>query len=140
MSNPNVELSRRWFEEVGNQRRLGIVDELLTPESVGHMEGADVVGREGFKRAHAEFVTAFPDLRIAIDGVIANGDDVVVRWTATGTHTGSGFGGTPTGRVVSFRGMTWHRYRGGKLVEGWDNWDQTGLMTGCGMVKTRGAS
>ena len=140
MANPNVALSLRWFEEVWNVRRTEIIDELLTPQSVGHMEGADVVGAEGFKKVRQEFLTAFPDLRLAVDGVVGDGDDVVVRWTATGTHTGPGFGGTPTGRVVSFRGMTWLRYRGGKLVEGWDNWDQTALMMCCGLPGAGGQS
>jgi steroid delta-isomerase-like uncharacterized protein len=126
-SNPNVGLARRWFEEVWNQRRTETIDELLTPESVGHMEGGDAHGIDGFKRAHAAFVAAFPDLRLSIEALMADGDQVAIRWRATGCHAGDGLGACATHEVVSFRGITWQRYRDGKLVEGWDCWDQTAL-------------
>jgi hypothetical protein len=66
MSNPNVELSQRWFEEVWNQRRSATIDELLTPKSVGHLETGEVVGADAFKCVHADFLTALPDLRVSV--------------------------------------------------------------------------
>jgi steroid delta-isomerase-like uncharacterized protein len=128
MSSPNAESSRRWFEEVWNQRQSATIDELLTPESVGHMQGGDVHGIDAFKRIHAVFLSAFPDLRVSIEAIVAEGDDVVIRWRASGRHSGDGFGVPATQQPVSFHGMTWHRYRHGKLVEGWDAWDQTGMI------------
>ena len=119
MSNPNVELSRRWFEEVWNQRRSATIDELLTPESVGHMETGDVRGIDAFKRVHAEFLTAFPDLRVWVETIVADADDVVIRWRASGSHSGDGFGVKATHQPVSFRGITWHYYRDGKLAHVW---------------------
>jgi steroid delta-isomerase-like uncharacterized protein len=128
VSNPNAELSKRWFEEVWNQRRSTTIDELLTPESVGHMEGGDIPGIDAFKRIHAEFLAAFPDLRVWVEAILADGDDVIIRWRASGRHSGDGFGVPATQQPVSFRGMSWHRYRDGKLVEGWDSWDQTAMI------------
>jgi steroid delta-isomerase-like uncharacterized protein len=128
VSKANAALSRRWFEEVWNQRRTATIEELLAPESVGHLETGDVHGVEAFKRVHAEFLTAFPDLRLHVEAVVADGDDVVVRWRATGRHAGEAFGVSATQQTVSFRGMTWMRYRDGKLVEGWDSWNQAGLV------------
>jgi steroid delta-isomerase-like uncharacterized protein len=128
VSKANAALSRRWFEEVWNQRRTATIEELLTPESVGHLETGDVHGVEAFKRVHAEFLAAFPDLRLHVEAVVADGDDVVVRWRATGHHAGNAFGVAATRQPVSFRGMTWMRYRAGKLVEGWDSWNQAGLV------------
>ncbi|MBN9518159.1 ester cyclase [bacterium] len=92
MSRENAERSRRWFEEVWNLRRAETIDEFLTPESVGHMEGGDVPGVDAFKAAHAEFVAAFPDLRVEVEAVLADGDDVAVRWRATASHAGDGLG------------------------------------------------
>jgi steroid delta-isomerase-like uncharacterized protein len=121
MSNPNVELSSRWFEQVWNQRRTATIDQLLTPESVGHLESGDVTGIDEFKRIHADILTAFPDMRVDVEAIVAEGDDVVIRWRATGRHGGDGLGVKATQESVSFRGITWHRYRNGKLIEGWDS-------------------
>jgi steroid delta-isomerase-like uncharacterized protein len=129
MENENIRLARRWFEEVWNQRRTDTIDELLTDESVSHSESGLLRGKREFKdRTHAVFLSAFPDLRITVEGVVGDGDDVVVRWIFTGTHEGDTLGFPETGRTVSFRGMTWIRFSGGKMVEGWDSWNQTGLI------------
>jgi steroid delta-isomerase-like uncharacterized protein len=125
----NVRLARRWFEEVWNQRRTDTIDELLTDESVSYSESGPLRGKREFReRAHAVFLTAFPDLRITVEGTVAEGDEVVVRWSVTGTHLGDGMGFPATVRAVSFRGMTWIRFSGGKMVEGWDCWNQGELI------------
>lgn len=128
MSNPNAERSRRWFEEVWNQKRSEVIEEFLTPQSVGHQESGDVPGIDAFKKAHAEFLTAFPDLKVEIEAIVADGENVAVRWRASASHAGDGLGVKATNRSVSFRGMTWHRYQDGKLVEGWDSWNRTDLV------------
>jgi steroid delta-isomerase-like uncharacterized protein len=129
MANENVRLARRWFEEVWNQRRTDTIDELLTDESVSYSESGPLRGKQEFKeRAHAVFLSAFPDLRITVEGTVAEGDEVVVRWSVTGTHLGDGLGFPATGRAVSFRGVTWIRFSGGKMVEGWDCWNEAGLI------------
>jgi hypothetical protein len=63
-------------------------------------------------------LTAFPDLRITVEGTVAEGDEVVVRWSVRGTHLGDGLGFPTTGRAVAFRGMRWIPYSGGKMVRG----------------------
>jgi steroid delta-isomerase-like uncharacterized protein len=129
MASENVSLAMRWFEEVWNQRRTDTIDELLTDESVSQSESGPLRGKQEFKeRAHAVFLSAFPDLRMIVEGTVAEGNQVVVRWSATGTHLGDGLGFPATGRKISFRGMTWIRYLGGKMVEGMDCWNQAGLI------------
>ena len=128
MSNLNAERSRRWFEEVWNQRRLSAIEELLTPESVGHTEAGDLRGVDEFKRFQADVLSAFPDLCLSIEAIVADGDDVVIRWRASGCHTGDGLGVSATQQPVSFEGMTWHRYRDGKLMEGWNFWNHAGMV------------
>ncbi len=124
----NVALARRWFEEVWNQRRTETVHELLRSDSVGHLAAGDVVGPEPFLKVHAELVQTLPDLRVHVEDTVAQGDQVVVRWLASGTHRGQGMGCDPTGAQVQFRGMTWLRFEGGKMAEGWDAWDLSGLL------------
>jgi steroid delta-isomerase-like uncharacterized protein len=129
VANGNVSLALRWFEEVWNQRRTDTIDELLTDESVSHSESGPLRGKREFKeRAHAVFLSAFPDMVMTVEGTVAEGDDVVVRWAFAGTHRGDGLGFPATGRRVSFRGMTGIRFSGDKMMEGWDCWNQGGLI------------
>lgn len=76
----NEALARRWFEEVWNGRRTDTIDELLTDESVSHTASGSLRGKQEFKeRAHAVFLSAFPDLRMTVEGTVAEGNEVVVR-------------------------------------------------------------
>jgi predicted ester cyclase len=124
----NRDLSRRWFEEVWNERRSDTIGELMSPEGIGHLESGDVQGVEPFKRVRDEFLAALPDLRIEIEGIVSDGDDVVVRWSATGTHTGAGLGLEPSHEPIVIRGITWHRFKEGVLIEGWDSWNQEAFL------------
>lgn len=128
MSSENRVKSRRWFEEAWNERNTATIDELLCPDCLGHMESGDVAGAEAFKQVREQFLAAFPDLRFELENIVAEGDDVVIRWRATGTHDGDGFGHEPTGQPIAVRGITWHRFQGGKMVEGWDAWNQNALL------------
>lgn len=129
MESANVRLARRWFEEVWNGRRAETVHELLTAESTCESEFGKLTGPEAFlERVHGPFLSAFPDLRITIKDTVAEGDRVVVMWTATATHDGEGLGMPASGRRVAFRGITWIRIEGNKLLEGFDCWNQSGLL------------
>jgi steroid delta-isomerase-like uncharacterized protein len=128
----NVRLARRWFEEVWNQRRSETVHELLLADSVGHLEHGDVVGPQAFLAVHAEFMKSFPDLQMTVEDVVAQGDNVVLRWSVSATHHGDGFNVPATGKPVRFRGITWMRFQSGKIAEGWDAWNAGGLMQNLG--------
>jgi predicted ester cyclase len=117
-----VELARRWFEEVWNERREATIEDLLSPESVCFGESGPVIGHVQFReQMYAPLLAAFPDVRVAIDDILGVGDQAVVRWTATGTHTGTGLGSAPTGKPVTFQGITWIHARDGKLLQGWQS-------------------
>jgi steroid delta-isomerase-like uncharacterized protein len=129
MTNPNVAIARRFFEEAWNQRRIETVDELITPVSACESESGILRGPEEFKtKVYQPLIAAFPDLRITIEGTVAEGDQVVVRWTAAGTHTGDGLGLPATGRSIAIRGMTWIRFEAGKMIEGVDSWNQREMI------------
>jgi steroid delta-isomerase-like uncharacterized protein len=128
MDKSNELLARRWFEEIWNQRRTETIYELLAPNGIGHLETGDIVGPEQFHQVYQEFVTAFPDIALTIEEVVSEGESVVVRWKAAGTHKGIGFGLKASEKRAAFRGMTWMHIRDGKIVEGWDSWNQIGLF------------
>jgi predicted ester cyclase len=71
---------------------------------------------------------AFPDLRIELEQLVAEGDVVAARWTATGTHSGELVGIAPTGRAVRWAGTDVYRLAGGRVVEWWRNDDFVWLL------------
>ena len=123
MATANALLARRWFQEVWNEKKDATVTELLDPNIVGFMEGVDVRSPDDFLRARAGLLDAFPDLTVTVDDVVSEGDNVVVRWSASGTHKGAGLGIPPSRRRVSFRGMSWIVFANGRIVKGWDSWN-----------------
>jgi steroid delta-isomerase-like uncharacterized protein len=121
-------IARRWFDEVWNERRDASIDELMSPDSHGHVEGQEVTGPAEFRNMMAMFVGALPDLRIEIEDVITEGERAAVRWRALGTHAGEGFGFPATQRAVDIRGTSWFHVTDGKIVKGWDTWNLGGLL------------
>jgi predicted ester cyclase len=133
----NKVLVRRWFEEVWNQGRADLIDELRAggAVSIGLGEGkSESRGDTPFKIFHSNLRAAFPDLHVHLDDVLAEGDKVVVRFTFDGTHRGDALGVPPTGRKVSFIGMLMARIAEGKIAESWNSLDQLGLMLQIGAL------
>jgi len=128
MSESPEKLARRWFEEIWNQRRIETIYDLMAPDAVGHLEGEDIVGPEPFVKHFTDLMKTFPDLRLSVDEVVAQGEAAAVRWSIGATHRGSGLGLDPTGRTINVRGMTLVHVRNGRIVEAWDSWDRTGLL------------
>jgi predicted ester cyclase len=120
--------ARRWFDDNWNRRREAVIDELLTPATVGHMEGGDVHGAEEFKAARTALLGAFPDMRLVVEDIVVEGSQAVVRWSVSGTHLGDHLGFAASRRPANFRGMTWLKFEGDKIAEGWDGWNQGALL------------
>jgi steroid delta-isomerase-like uncharacterized protein len=134
MSAENKALVRRWFEEVWNKGDASAIDRLFAANGIVHGLGEERKGPAGFKPFHAAYRDAFPDVRLDLEDLIAEDDKVAFRWTGTATHQGSGLGFPPTGKKVRFTGMGIVRVQDGKLVEGWNNFDQFGLLQQLGIV------
>jgi steroid delta-isomerase-like uncharacterized protein len=130
-------ITKRWLQEVWNERRDATVHELLDPKAVGHLEGLTVHGMDEFFKARAYLLDAFPDMRLSVDAMLAKGEDVIVRWSVQATHQGALLDVPPTGQAVAFHGITWFHFADGKLVEGWDVWNQGRLMAELRAVASR---
>ena len=127
----NKTVGRLWFEEVWNGRSTDAIDRRMAPDCVVHGlgdGGHDLRGPSGFKPFHAAFLSAFADLHLTIEDLIEENDRVVIRWTATGTHTGDSLGFPATNKRMRVGGVTIARIQNGKLVEGWNNFDQMGML------------
>lgn len=136
MSAANKALTRRLVEEAFTAGRLEVVDELIARDYVGHDPSLpeDARGPEGVRELIAGYRAAFPDIRVTVEDQIAEGDMVVTRWAATGTHQGELMGMPATGKQGTVTGITIDRIADGKIVESWDNWDTLGLMQQLGAI------
>ena len=132
----NKAVSRRVAEEIFNGGNVDLADELYAPDYVLHDPSLpeDLHGPEGIKRYAAMTLGAFPDIRVVVEDQVAEGDKVVSRWTANGTHTGDLMGIPPTGRRVEISGVTINRFSGGKIAEDWYQSDDLGMMQQLGVV------
>jgi steroid delta-isomerase-like uncharacterized protein len=140
MFDEHKRIVRRSFEELFTQGDLNVADEVFASTYVGHDPAlpADIRGPAEFKRFVQMYRTAFPDLQIAIDDQIAEGDLVVTRFTARGTHRGELMGIPPTGNKVVVTGISIDRMADGKSVESWTNYDLMGMMRQLGLVPAPG--
>lgn len=129
---------RSFIEETFNKGNLSAVDELIAEDYVNHTGAIEVRGRDGMKAFVTTLRTAFPDYHCAIEDQIAEGDEVVTRWTVRGTQDGELMGIPPTGKHVSLPGIVIDRLANGRLVETWHQADVLGMLQQLGVVPTPG--
>jgi steroid delta-isomerase-like uncharacterized protein len=135
MSEQNKAQIRRVIEEAYSRGDLGVVDEVAASDVVIHASSRQIHGREGAKQYVAAFRAGFPDLHFTVEEQIAEGDTVVTRWTARGTHKGNFQGIPATGREIRLAGADIDRVIGGKVVECWAHIDELGLMRQLGVIE-----
>jgi steroid delta-isomerase-like uncharacterized protein len=136
--------SRRLLEESFNDGNVRVIDELVAAEALNHdpalpAQLRDVRGPEALKRVVAMYRAAFPDLRMTVDDVIVADDKVVLRWHSEGTHRGELAGLAPTGARGSVTGISIDRWKDGKIVEAWAEWDNMGLARQLGAAPPEGS-
>jgi steroid delta-isomerase-like uncharacterized protein len=125
----NAELVRRFHAELLSARDPALVDAFFAEDFVSHNNPPGFPpGREGVKRFFATFRDAFPDVTVAIDELVADGERVAVATTFAGTHSGELMGIAPTGRRVSVTGIDIVRVAGGRIVEHRGLTDIVGLV------------
>jgi steroid delta-isomerase-like uncharacterized protein len=126
----------RYFEEVWNQGKLEVLDELLAPDYVNHSSSLpdSPPGPAGVKPIVTAMRTAFPDLHYAIEQLVLGADAVAVRVRMTGTHRGDFFGIAPVHKRFEVTQTNIERFRDGKIVEHWRNTDELALFRQLGLV------
>lgn len=135
----NKALVRR-FVQIWGKGSLDTLDELAAPNfSVYYPLLRETVhGSEAFKQVLMGFHAGLPDVEVVSEDVIAEGDQVVVRWTAQGRHTGALLGIPPTGKQVTLTGITIYRLADGKIVEERGEEDALSFMQQLGVVPPMG--
>ncbi len=137
----NKALVRRRFE-LFDRGNLGVFDELFASDYVFHVPGVEKpLSRAEMQQFYKALYLAIPDLRHTLVEQIAEGDKVVTRWTATGTHRGGPlFGVANSGRQITLRGINIYRIVGGLLAESHVSWDMLGLLQQLGSLPANLAS
>ena len=131
----NKALVRRSIDEVVNQGNLAVADEVCAGNYIHRAPGSpEFHGPEGFKQLITMYRTAFPDLHLTLEDLIAEGDTVVSQWTARGTHRGEFMGLAPTGKSVTVVGMVLSRCAGGRVVEDLEVSDVLGMLQQLGAI------
>jgi predicted ester cyclase len=124
MEERNKAIAMRVFEEILNQGRFEVANEIYSPDFQNHGFHRTVDLKTDQDAAHAE-KQAFPDMRLQVERLIAEGDWVTALWTFRGTHTAGGYGSLPaTGTPIEMRGITIWRIVDGKIREEWSSFDQ----------------
>jgi len=135
------DVAGRFFLEVWNERRLGVLYEIIAPDCVTHQlrsnEGAapgEPRGPAEIEREVAEWHRAFPDLQVTVEDMVAEGDRVVSRVALRGTHAHDWMGVPARGKAMQFWLIVTHRVRDGFIIEDWVLWDRLGLLQQLGVV------
>jgi len=138
MSEENKAIMRRFIEAI-NARNLDVVDELVAKDHLDHHIPPELPrGPEGVKIYFKSLSTSFPDCRITIEDLLADGDKVAIRIVFAGTHRGEFLGIPATGKQFAIQSIGIGRFANGMMVEWWEIGDGLGLMSQLGVIPALG--
>ena len=136
----NKATARRWSEDLWSRGQLEVADEIVAPDYVRHDPGDPFPARgpADVKRIVTMLRAMLPDLKIEVEALVAEGDFVVSRYTATGTDTVGYMGMPPTGKVIRTPAIQMFRFANGKIVESWAARDDLGTLRQLGQLPAPG--
>lgn len=130
----NIEATKRMGDAV-NHGRLTELTQIFAPGVKDHDPAPDQGdGPEGFVKFFTAFRSAFPDLKIAVEQMVADEDNVSIAYTVTGTHEGNFQGIPPTHKKIKARGVQIARFVDGRIVERWGSSDELGILKQIGVA------
>src|SRR5579859_1467719 len=133
----NKRITRRGYDAL-NERDWAAFDAQCAPNIVLHNASTTLQGLESYKQFISMYFAAFPDGRLTIEDIIAEGDKVVARHAFHGTHRGALMGIPATGKEVTATGINIIHFANGKAVEEWANYDDLGLLQQLGVIPAPG--
>ena len=130
----NKAIVRRFYEEVINKGDATVMDQIMASNFVEHNAPQENTGLEGFRQFLNMIATAFPDIQVSIEDMLAEGDKVATRVVVKGTHQGPLMGNIPpTGKKAAWTGIDIFTIKDRKIVERWSQRDIQGLMSQLGL-------
>jgi steroid delta-isomerase-like uncharacterized protein len=126
---------RSWIDGL-NRGDLSAAAETFASDCVIHITGSPepLHGPEAFAQFVGGLIGAFPDVHFEVEDQVESSDAVAMRWSAVGTHTKSLGNIPPTGKRARVDGIVIDHLAGGKVVERWEQWDQTALLRQLGVM------
>lgn len=128
----NKTVARRFREDLWKSGNLSLADEIIDRNCLVHARIPVAIdfstGPEAMKHLLFFYHLTFSEITMTVEDIIAEGDLVAVRWRGQGSHTGELFGIPATGREVHTSGTDLLRIVDGRIVEGWVNWDEIGML------------
>jgi steroid delta-isomerase-like uncharacterized protein len=132
------DIAQRYTDGIWNKKDMTIGETLFSDDFIDHHPiPGQLPGREGFMDTVELYLSAFPDLQVQNDDVFGSGDRIVIRWTATGTHTGELMGIPASGNPVTITGIDILRIVDGQIAERWAEDNALELM---GQIGALGSS
>jgi predicted SnoaL-like aldol condensation-catalyzing enzyme len=122
----NKALALRYHNDIFQNGNLEVADEILSPDFVLHnpvLPEEFRNGPEGAKKYASAIIAAVPDRKLIHEDILTKGDKVLIRWTNSGTNTGSLFGNPPTGKSYVATGFDLFRISNGKIAEMWQQYN-----------------
>lgn len=133
-SESHATLMRRFIDRVINNGDYAVLKHLVHPDYVYRAPGQELHGAEAIRSLFEAYHSAFPDLHIDVDDLVADDDQVAIAFTLTGTHAGALMGIQATGKQVSVHGALFSRLVGGQIVGEWEVLDQLSLFAQLGVL------
>jgi len=136
MQTSNERLIRRYFDEIWNNGKLDVLNEIISPDYINHNPGIanPIPGPEGLKPIIVAIRKAFPDLRYVIENIVATDTQVAIHTTMHGTHKGDFFGIAPTNKMIRVSQIQIERIENNKIIEHWRVTDELTLLKQLGQI------
>lgn len=129
---PIKQVAARFYQRVNDAMETGnfaLMDDVVARNAVDHNPTpGQVPGREGIKKAFGEFREAFPDMRMTVEDMVAEGDKVACRFVIRMTHRGQFQEIPPTGKQITVSGIDILKFANGALTDRWGEFDSLGFM------------
>jgi steroid delta-isomerase-like uncharacterized protein len=124
------------FAEAVQTGNFDVFKEVVSPENIDHDPASgQVPGPEGYRMFFTGLRTAFPDMSVTLETLVADEESIAFAYTLTGTQTGPLMGFAPTGKKINIRGMQISKFKDGKMVERWGSSDELGMLRQLGVLK-----
>lgn len=131
-------LSRRAIDKWASNNS-DTTEDIFAANYINHQEpyasgGTKSLSLKAWEKLVSEYHDAFSGSTVRVLMQIAEGDLIATRWQITATQTGSYLGHAPSGKTVTWTGVSIDRFEDGKIVESWVNWDKYSLLDGLGLL------
>lgn len=130
----NKTTARRIAEELWTKKNAHVIDEIFSPNYTMSTPDGEQKGPDGYRKFFNTYTTAFPDLTMHVNDIIAEGDKVTLSFTVRGTHKGRLKDLDPTGKKVDVSGLVLATFSNGKVTREVTVWDTLRMAEQLGMV------